>query len=121
MHEIRVEADALDQPHGDAGALLAITLTLRVQRLPNAAQYGAAGIERRARILKDELVVASMTAQRACRQAEGIDTVMKDGAPCRLLQGDERAPESRLPRSGLADDSKRLAGLNSERDPVHGL
>ena len=80
-----------------------------------------ARIERRVRILKDDLDVAAQDAQRVGRERPDILAFEMDLARGRLDQAQHAAPGGRLAAAGFADQPQRLAVADLEIDAVDGM
>ena len=90
-------------------------------RLPHHPADACARVERRKRILEDHLHAPANRPQLALGQVRDVLSVEDDPPFGRLVEADERASDRRLAAARLADETERLAALDRERDPVHGL
>ena len=77
-------------------------------------------VERRVRILKDDLEVPARAAELAARQRAHVHVLDADLAGGRLDQPQQAAPGRRLAAAGLADQAERLARRDRERHVVDG-
>jgi hypothetical protein len=147
-HELRIrrqrarDADALPLPSGELvrialpvvgreadfqeelrDALVAIGFVEVVddQRLGDDRPHGHARIQRRIRILKDDLHVPADAAQVAGVEVEHVLPFELDGAGGRLDEPEDAAPDGGLPRSRFAHEAERLASSDAEADAVDGF
>ena len=82
---------------------------------------GHARVERRERILEDDLHLAPQLAQRRARRATSTSLPSNSTlARRRLDEAEDRAARRRLAAARFADEAERLAGRDVERDAVHG-
>src|SRR4051794_23263798 len=79
-------------------------------------------VERRERVLEDDLHPAAVRLDRAGRQLGDVDrtvrTVEEDRARRRLDEPQQQATDRRLAAAGLADETERLAAADRERHAV---
>ena len=80
---------------------------------------GEARVQRRVRILEDQLHVAAQALHPARQDAEHILAVEPHAAGVRLHQAEDQARQRRLAASRLAHDAQGLAPLHLERHVVH--
>ena len=119
----RLEPDHLEEL-GDA--LLALGRRHHVvqhQRLGENLADGHARVERRERVLEDQLHLAAQGAEGGLAQGGDIVAVEDDAAGGRLDQPHHEPPDRRLAAAGLADERQRLAGAEHEGhavDRLHG-
>jgi hypothetical protein len=93
---------------------------MQAQRFGQQARHRHGRIERRIRILKDDLQRASSLAQRARIKRAEILPIEVDLARGRLDQPQQQPPQSRLPAPGLADDPDRFTGHHRQVHVVDG-
>ena len=113
------QADALEQ-RGDAlAALLAARrCRARCSGSPTISPADMRGIERRVRILEDDLHLPAVGPQSRLAQARDVLAVKPDAAGGRLDQPQHGAADRRLAAAALADQAERLAALDREADAV---
>ena len=80
-----------------------------------------ARIERRVRVLEDDLHLAAHLAHRRRVQRQQLAPLEGDAAAGRLDEPDKAAPERRLAATRFADQPNRLAVVNVETDAVDRL
>ena len=78
-------------------------------------------VERRVRILEDDLHLPADLAHLAALEARDVAAVEEDLARRGLRQLDQRARQGRLAAARLADEAERLSGLDGQVDAVDGV
>jgi len=91
------------------------------ERLGDDRGHVHARIQRRVRILKNDLHVAPHPAHVAGAESEDILTFEFDAARGRLDQSQDAAADGGLARSRLANETERLSAADSEADAVNGF
>ena len=115
-----VEPDELEQlPHARA-TLLARADLVNDERLLDDRADAHPRIQRRVRILEDDLEVPARAAQFAGRELPDVQLLEPDLARRRLDQPQHAPPGRRLAAPGLADEAERLAGRDGEAHVVDG-
>ena len=87
------------------------------QQLPQHAPDAQARVERREGILEDDLDRAMLLAASPRRELHAVEPEHPGSGD---LETRDAPCERRLAAPGLADETERLAGLEVERDRVHG-
>ena len=82
---------------------------------------GHAGIQGAERILKDDLHIAAELPQRRARAVGDVFAAKVNRAARRFVQAQQRAADRRFAAAAFADESQRFAGLDGERDVIHGV
>ena len=116
---LRVQADDLEHLAHPRLALGARPDVLQAERLADDRSDRPARVERRVRILEDELDLAAQGAQRAGLPVGDVLAVVSDRAARRLEQARDEACDGGLPAAGLSDEAERATAGNVERHPVH--
>ena len=88
------------------------------QRLGNDIFHPESRIERGKRILKNDLHVAAQAPHLATASRQQIASLEAHAARSRLNQPKNQTPQRALARTGLSHETKRLAGLNVERNII---
>ena len=112
--ELRLVQQSKDPPLEARPALEAVDQ----QRLRQDGEDGHARIERRARILLNDLHHAAQGAELPLRDRQQLPPSPPDVAARGLEQAEHGASERRFPRTADADDAQRLAFAQRERDPL---
>ena len=86
------------------------------QRLGDRGADGQAGIERRLRVLEDDLHLAPQRAHLLAAEAGDVDALELDRTGGRLDQAQHATPDGRLAAAALADQAEGLAGLPMSND-----
>src|SRR4051812_14119223 len=92
-----------------------------LQRLGDRTANGEPRIERRVRVLEDDLQFAAQRPQLLPGHPDQLGSVVLDGARARLDQLEHTSAERRLARSALADQADRLTPADRQRHVGHGL
>src|SRR4029079_6764880 len=90
-------------------------VVLQAERLADDRSDRPARVERRVRILEDELDLAAQGAQRAGLPVGDVLAVVSDRAARRLEQARDEACDGGLPAAGLSDEAERATAGNVER------
>jgi hypothetical protein len=101
-------------PHALAPGRRALAQTVDLQRLVDDAAHRHARIERRERVLKDDLNIAAQPAALRRRRGGNVLALKSDGARSRLLQPENQTSERRFSATALADETERLALANGQ-------
>ena len=101
-------------------ALVAFANARNIKRLTDAFKDRHARIERRIRVLKDDLERAAMLAQFGLGQRERVLAEMRDAAARRRQQTHNATAKRRFARAGFSDHTKSLALLDLEADIIDG-
>ena len=118
---LRLQSDLLQQLRDPLLALRAVRRAVNDQRLSHDRADRHARIERRIRILKDDLHVAPHPPHAAGVELADVGAVEVDRPRRRLDQSQDAAADRRLSRSRFADQSERLAGRDVEADAIDRL
>ena len=119
---LRPEADELEQlGHPHAPLLPRERAVVDDERERDDLLDRLALVQRRVRVLEDDLHLAAQPAELAGGDTEEVGRLEMDGARGRLVEPEQQARERRLPRAGLADEPDRLAAVEHERDVVDRL
>ena len=110
--ETLVDADQLHQFLGLILDLLLLVAAGDLQRLTDGAADVLAGIQRRIRVLEDDLHLLACLAQSFALEVGHVLSVQQDGARGRLVQVDDGAAQRGLAAAGLADNAQRLSFFN---------
>ena len=89
------------------------------QRLSNDVFHAKARIERRERILKNNLQIAAQPAHVPAASRQQVAPFKANRSRSRLNQSQNQSSQRALARARLANQSQRLAGLNVERNLIH--
>src|SRR5579884_2172200 len=109
-----VQADALEQLlHAPLAVLLRV---VDRERLRDDLPHALPRVERRVRILEDDLHLAADRPQRALAEMGDVAPVEPHDARGRLEQPDDEARGRRLAATRLADDPERLAAAHGQGD-----
>ena len=120
-HRLGPQADAFED-RGDALApLLAVSETVDDQSFLDRLADRQARVERRERILEDELHVAPERAHFALGDLSQIAPFEFDLAGVRLDEAYDEATRRRLAATALADQPQRLALVEREGDVLHRM
>ena len=116
---LRAQADRSQQALHLAATLLAAVEAVDTERLGDDLANRHPGVQRRIRVLEDDLDVAR--TGRICFRlnARDVRALEDDLAFRRLRELDDRAAERRLAAARLADDAERLTPQDAEVHPVH--
>src|SRR3954468_20081324 len=112
------QPDALEDVSDARAALLRVADAVHAQRLADDVAGRHARIERRERILKDDLHLPSVGAQLRLGEMRDIRAVDLDLPRSRLDQPQDRATNGGLAAAGLAHQRERLAGADRERHAI---
>src|ERR1017187_9728215 len=97
LSELLRQADAI---HGFARALQPLCPapgTCQFERLQHGREYGHARVERRIRVLKDNLVIPAVALELFPRQGSRIDAIVQNDARSRLQKKNQGTADRRLP------------------------
>ena len=97
---------------------MAIVETMDDERLFDDRADGHARIERRIRILKNDLHVAAHASHVVGAEVEKVRRIERDRSRCRFDETEDTATDGRLPRSRLADEAEGFAARDGEADAV---
>ena len=95
--------------------------TLDRKRLADDVAARQPRVERRVRVLEDDVHLAAERPQLAPRQVRDVATLQPDGAGGRLEQPDDAVADGRLAAPGLPDEPEHLARRDREADAVDGV
>ncbi len=115
------EADEVHHPAHLRGALRRGADAVDPQALADAVADRRSRIERRVRVLEDDLHPPPERLEGAALDLRDVGPVERDRARRGLDQPQEQPPDRRLARSRLAHEPERLAAADVEADPGHGL
>ena len=90
------------------------------ERLGDDVADGHARVERRVRVLEDDLHLAPHLPHLLAAERRQLPPVEPDRAAGRLEQAEDAVPGGGLARAGLADEPERLALPDLEADAVDG-
>ena len=90
------------------------------QRLSHDLFHAHARVERSKGILKDDLYIAAEMAELAARSGENILSVECNAAGSGLDEAEKHASKSGFAAAGFADEAKRFALHDVERDAIDG-
>src|SRR6266404_7533636 len=118
---LRAETDLLEQLVDTRALRSAARETVDLDALGDDRADAHARVQRRVRVLKDDLHVAPHRAEIASGQREDVAAVERDGARRRLGEAQDTTSERRLAAAGLADDAERLARPHRQVDARDGV
>ena len=118
---LRREPDRPQQLVHPGAPLRAVIATVDAERLADDVADRHARVERRVRVLEDDLHLPAHLAHLAPTEVRDVAPVEDDLARRRLDQLDQRAREGRLAAAGLADEPERLARAQCQVDAVDGV
>ncbi len=121
VHVARLEADAFEEPAHAVALLPAARDAVDRQRLADDGAGGHPRVQRRIRVLENDLHVPPLEPQFFRREAQDVAPAEHDPAAGRLDQAEDRAPGGGLAAAALADQAERLLAPERERDAVHRL
>src|SRR3954468_1765642 len=107
-----IESDEREQFANARAASSAIAQTMDAQWLLDDLACAHTRVQRRVRILKDDLHVPARPTQTAARKRKHVLAAKSNGAGGRINQPQETASGGRLAAAGFADQTKRFAGLD---------
>jgi hypothetical protein len=88
---------------------------------PDDVAHRHARVQRRIRVLEDDLELAPHVSHLRPAEARDVTAVEDDLAGRRLDELDDRARQRRLAAAGLAHEAERLPRLHREVDSVHRM
>ncbi len=112
--EVEELADALHPRHGSQ------VPAMDAQRKRDRLLDRSASVERRERVLEDDLHPAPEAAELGRSESGEVLTVEQHPAGGRLVEPEQQPRQRRLARAGFADEPEGLAAVDRERDAVHG-
>ena len=115
------ESDGRQQLRDTVVARLALQSLVDRQRLADAARDRRPRVERRVRVLEDDLHVAPDVAQLLRVERDDVAAHELDAATRRVDEPEHDAGDGRLARTALAHEPQRLAGADAEVDAVDGV
>src|SRR5262249_20015521 len=115
---LRAEPDRPQQLVDAPASLLPPVLAVDAKWLRDDLAHGHARVQRRVRILEDDLELTSNLPHAPARQLRDVLTVEDDPSVGRIEKPDHRPSERRLSASGLADQTERLTCAKRQDDPV---
>ena len=118
---VRGKAHQLHDARHPIVPLLCVGQAVDAQPLADAGADRRPRVERRVRVLEDDLHPAAERLELRSRQRRDVGAVEQDPAAGRLDQPQERAPDGRLATARLADEAERLAATDREADVVDRL
>src|SRR5262249_37989009 len=118
---LRAQADRAQQLVDAAAALASPVQVVHAERLRDDLPHGHARVERRVRVLKDDLQLPAHFAHPPSGEARDVLPVEDDLSVGRLEELDHGAAERRLSAAGLADEAERLPRAQREIDAVDGV
>ena len=113
------QADALEDVRDAGAALLRLADAVHAQRFADDVARRHARIERRERVLEDDLHLPPVGAQLPLVEMRDVGAVDPDPARGRLDQAEDRAPDGGLAAAGFADQRQCLAGADRKADAVN--
>ena len=120
VDEARVEADDFEELAHAGAPVAARADPVHDERLRDDVADGHARVERRVRVLEDDLQLAPHLAHLLAAERRQLAPVEADRAAGRLEQPQDAVAGRGLARAGLADEAERLALPDLEADPVDG-
>ena len=118
----RIESDELHELGEPAASVrLLHQAIMDLPPLRDDLPGGHTGIERRVRVLEDDLDCAPQGLQVGAAAAVDVTAAKTDAALRRLFEPDEQAGQCRLAATRLADDRERFPPMQLEADTVDGL
>src|SRR5580692_5436423 len=114
----RIETDGSEMTGKEGAQLGRLSKLVATSYVGERLLHAHTRIERRRRVLKDRLDVAPVSAPLLAIQVSQRNTSIEHDAVGRLLETQHKPGERALARPRLADDSKRLALVDVEIDPV---
>ena len=123
VHELlrRGEPDRLERLGDPAAALLRAPDPVNLERMTDRLLDRHRGVERRVRVLEDDLHLPPDCAKLALGHARDLASLELDAPLGRLDEPEQRSAERGLAAPRLADEPEHLALAKLERDVVHGL
>src|SRR5204863_2951467 len=121
VDEVGVEADYLEQPLRAPPARAPVADPMDDERLRNDVSDGHPRVERRIRVLEDDLHLAPHFAQLLAPDGRQLAAEELHRPLRRLQKLEDAVAGRRLARTRLADQPERLARVDLEGDVVDGL
>ncbi len=118
---IRLQPDQTQQFLNAIVYAFAAGEVMYLERLADDVADGHARVERRKRILKDDLHLSAQMAQLRARAIQDVAAVEPHFTARRRQQTQDDAADRRLPRAGLADEAERFARSDCKVDAVDGF
>ena len=118
---LRAQPDGAQELLDPAPTLVAAVQAVDAQRLGDDLAHRHPRVQRRVRILEDDLDVSPDGPHLPALEAGDVLALEHDLAGGRLEQLDDGPSEGRLAATRLSDDAERLAGLHRQVDAVHRL
>ena len=122
---VQVVGAQAHRPQQRLDALLAVRELVDQQVLAHHLAHRHARVQRRERILEDDLRPAPHLEHALARQRQQVDhravRAVADTSPGGPLQAEERASQGALAAAALAHQAERLAPADGQVDAVHGL
>src|SRR3989304_2866125 len=115
------QPDLTQRIHDNSAAFLGRADLVDAQALPDGLADRHPRIERRVRVLEDDLHVAAHGLQVGAAQLQHVDAVEPDGARAGLDQAQHRPSDRRLATTRLSHQAEGLAFPNGESHPVDRL
>src|SRR5437773_6231109 len=115
---LRAQAHRPEQLGDALLALVSLVETVHAQRLGDDLSHRHARVQRRVRILEDDLQLAPHVAHLPAAEPRNVPRVEDDRALRRLDQLDDRAAERRLAAARFADEAQGFPRLHAEIDAV---
>jgi hypothetical protein len=119
-HLLRPQTDPPQKLGRTLSPFLAPRDLMHQQRLAHDGAYRDAGVERRVRVLEDDLHLAAIRQHPRRRQAGDVVAGELDRARGRLQQPQHRLAEGGFSGTALADQAQGFAVADRERDVVDG-
>ena len=120
VDEARVEADDVEELAHAGAAVAARADAVHDERLRDDVADGHARVERRVRVLEDDLHLAPHLPHVLAAERRQLPPLEADRAAGRLEQAEDAVAGRGLAGAGLADEAERLALADLEADAVHG-
>ena len=118
---VRRQADQLHDPRHAVPPFLRGRQPVDAESLGDAGADRGPRVERRERILEDDLHPAPERLEPPAAELRDVGPVEDDAAAGRLDQAQQHAADGGLAAAGLADEAERLAPADGEADVVDGL
>src|SRR6185312_5769968 len=118
---LRVEADQLEQVVDPVADLVARHDRGDEQRLTHDVEHRQPRVQRRVRVLEDDLDLPAQRPHRRPVEPDQLPAVVLDRTFGGRLQVEDRPAGGRLAAAGLADQPERLAREQGQVDPVDRL
>src|SRR5262249_6171017 len=121
VHLRAAQSHALEQCGHPLAPLSPRQRFVNLEGLTDDIAGALARIERRERVLENDLQLPAVRPEFGLAEARDVMAVEPDGPSRRLDQAHDGAPHRGLAAARLADEPQRLAGADREAHAVHGV